>query len=89
MVWHSERLRFSIAATSWVRSSEWRTLGNWVKAYRARHQARNEALTEAERVELVRLREEVAELGMNRAFLTKDSLFFAQKASDTSVLRSN
>jgi transposase len=32
------------------------TLGNWVKAYRARHQAGDEALNEVERVELVRLR---------------------------------
>jgi EAL domain-containing protein (putative c-di-GMP-specific phosphodiesterase class I)/transposase-like protein len=45
------------------------TLGNWVKAYRARHEAGDEALTEAERVELLRLRKEVAELKMDRAFL--------------------
>ena len=47
------------------------TLGNWVKAYRARHEARDEALTEAERAELVRLRKEVAELKMDRVFLKK------------------
>ena len=38
------------------------TPGNWVKAYRARHDAGDEALTEAERAELVRIRKEVAEL---------------------------
>ena len=47
------------------------TLGNWVKAYRARHEAGDEALTEAERAELVRLRKEVSELKTDRAFLKK------------------
>ena len=65
------------------------TLGNWVKAYRARHEAGDGALTEEERAELVRLRKEVSELKMDRAFLKKASLFFAQEASDTCVLRSN
>ena len=65
------------------------TLGNWVKAYRARNQAGDEALNEAERVELVRLRKEVAELKMDRAFVKKASLFFAQEASDTNGKRSN
>ena len=44
-------------------------LGNWVKAYRARHEAGVEALTEAKRAELVRLRKENSELKMGRAFL--------------------
>lgn len=65
------------------------TLGNWVKAYRVRHEAGDEALTEEERAELVRLRKEVAELKMDRAFLKKASLFFAQEASDTNGKRSS
>jgi len=56
-----------------------RLLRNWVKAWRGRHEAGDEALTEAERAGLVRLRREVAELKMDRAFLKK-SLFFAQEA---------
>jgi len=65
------------------------TLWNWVKAYRGRHEAGDEALTEAERAELVRLRKEVSELKMDRAFLKKASLFFAQEASDTNGKRSS
>jgi len=65
------------------------TLSNWVKAWRVRHEAGGEALTEAERAELVRLRREVAELKMDRAFLKKASLFFAQEASDTNGKRSS
>ena len=65
------------------------TLRNWVKAYRARHEAGGAVLTEEERAELVRLRKEVAELKMDRAFLKKASLFFAQEASDTNGKRSS
>ena len=65
------------------------TLGNWVKAYRVRHETGDTALTEEERVELVRLRREVAELKLDRAFLKKASLFFAQEASDTNGKRSS
>jgi len=65
------------------------TLGNWVKAFRARHEAGGEALTEEERAELVRLRKEVSELKMDRAFLKKASLFFAQEASDMNGKRSS
>ncbi len=65
------------------------TLGNWVKAYRARHETGDEVLTEVERVELVRLRKENSELKMDRAFLKKASLFFAQEASDTNGTRSS
>ena len=64
------------------------TLGNWVKAYRVRQESGDEVLSEAERVELVRLRKEVAELKLDRAFLKKASLFFAQEASDTNGKRS-
>ena len=53
------------------------TPGNWVKAYRARHEAGDEALTQEERAELVRLRKGNSELKMDRAFLKKASLFFA------------
>ena len=47
------------------------TLGNWVKDYRVRHETGDEVLTEVERVELLRLRREVSELKMDRAFLKK------------------
>jgi transposase len=47
------------------------TLGNWVEAYRIRHVAGDEALPEAERAELMRLRKEVSELKLDRAFLKK------------------
>ena len=46
-------------------------------------------LSESEQVELARLRKEVAELKLDRAFLKKASLFFAQEASDTNVKRSS
>lgn len=65
------------------------TLGNWVKAYRDRQDAGDEVLTEEERAELVRLRKENSELKMDRAFLKKASLFFAQEASDTNGKRSS
>ena len=39
--------------------------------------------------ELVRLRKEVSELRLDRAFLKKASLFFAQEASDTNGKRSS
>ncbi len=65
------------------------TLGNWVKAYRVRHEAGDEVLTEEERAELVRLRKEVAKLKMDRAFPKKASIFFAQEASDTNGKRSS
>ena len=64
------------------------SLGRWVTAFKAR-QAGGEALTEAERAELVRLRRENADLKLDRAFLKKASLFFAQEVSDTNVKRSN
>jgi transposase len=51
------------------------TLGRWV--------------TESERAELLRLRKENTDLKMDRAFLKKASIFFAQEASDTNGKRSN
>ena len=65
------------------------TLGRWVNAYRARQQAGDGVLSETERVELARLRKENSELKMDRAFLKKASLFFAQEASDTNGKRSH
>ena len=65
------------------------TLGRWVNLYRARQEAGDGALGETERVELARLRKEVSELKMDRAFLKKASLFFAQEASDTNEKRSH
>lgn len=65
------------------------TLGRWVNAFRVGQQAGDGALSETERVELARLRKEVSELKMDRAFLKKASLFFAQEASDTNQQRSH
>jgi transposase len=65
------------------------TLGRWVNVYKARQEAGDGALGETERVELARLRKEVSELKMNRAFLKKASIFFAQEALDTNEKRSH
>lgn len=65
------------------------TLGRWVNAYKARQEAGGDSLSETERAELARLRKENAELKMDRAFLKKASLFFAQEASDTNDRRSH
>jgi len=65
------------------------TLGRWVNLFKARQEAGDGALSETERVELARLRKEVSELKMDRVFLKKASLFFAQEASDTNEKRSH
>ncbi|GEP40704.1 hypothetical protein NPS01_43670 [Nocardioides psychrotolerans] len=65
------------------------TLGRWVNLYKSRQDAGDGALSETERVELARLRKENSELKMDRAFLKKASLFFAQEASDTNDKRSH
>ena len=65
------------------------SLGRWVNAFKARQEAGDGALSETERVELARLRKEVSDLKLDRAFLKKASLFFAQEASDTNGKRSN
>lgn len=65
------------------------TLGRWVNDYRVRQQAGDGALSETERAELARLRRENSELKMDRAFLKKASLFFAQEASETNEKRSH
>ena len=64
------------------------TLGRWVNLFRERAEAGDGALSETERAELGRLRKENSELKMDRAFLKKASLFFAQEASDTNEKRS-
>jgi transposase len=70
------------------------TLGRWVHDFRARARAAaGEAgqggLSETERAELLRLRRENSDLKLDRAFLKKASLFFAQEASDTNGKRSS
>ena len=45
-------------------------------------------MSEPERAELLRLRKENADLKLDRAFLKKASIFFAQEATDTNALRS-
>ena len=57
--------------------------------FKARRVAGDGALSETERAELARLRRENSELKMDRAFLKKASLFFAQEASDTNEKRSH
>ena len=64
------------------------TLGRWVNLFKSRQDAGDGGLSETERAELARLRRENSELKMDRAFLKKASLFFAQEASDTNDKRS-
>lgn len=65
------------------------TLGRWVKAFRDEHVETDAPLAEDERAELARLRKENQDLKLDRAFLKKASLFFAQEASDTNGKRSS
>lgn len=65
------------------------TLGRWVKSFKDRQDGGERALTETEYAELLRLRKDVVELRLDRAFLKKASVFFAQEASDTNAKRSN
>jgi transposase len=68
------------------------TLGRWVHDFRARAtagQAGQGGLSETERAELMRLRRENSDLKLDRAFLKKASLFFAQEASATNTKRSS
>ena len=65
------------------------TLGRWVNLQKDRHDGGEVPLSETERVELARLRKENSELKLDRAFLKKASLFFAQEASDTNAKRSS
>ena len=51
------------------------TLGRWVNVFKARQEAGDgSALSETERVEVARLRKEVSELKMDRAFLKSVAL---------------
>ncbi len=65
------------------------TLGRWVNLQKDRQDGGEAPLTETERAELARLRKENSELKLDRAFLKKASLFFAQEASDTNAKRSS
>jgi len=65
------------------------TLSHWVKIYRDRLAGGDPALSESERIELLRLRKENNELKLDRAFLKKASFFFAQEASDTNAKHSS
>jgi transposase len=65
------------------------TLGRWVTAFRARNETGQTEVTESEKAELIRLRKENADLKLDRAFLKKASIFFAQEASDTNGKRSH
>ena len=65
------------------------TLRNWVKQAERDEGKRPDGLSSDEREELARLRRENADLKMDRAFLKKASIFFAQEASDTSEKRSH
>jgi transposase len=65
------------------------TLGRWVMLFKARQDAGDQVLSETEHAELVRLRKANAELMLDRAFLKKASLFFAQEATDTNAKRSH
>jgi transposase len=68
------------------------TLGRWVHDFRARATAGDAGqggLSETERAELLRLRRENSDLKLDRAFLKKASLFFAQEASATNTKRSS
>lgn len=65
------------------------TLGRWVNAQKVREDGGDAPLSETERSELARLRKENSELKLDRAFLKKASLFFAQEASDTNAKRSS
>ena len=65
------------------------TLGRWVNLQKDRHDGGEAPLSETERAELARLRKENSELKLDRAFLKKASLFFAQEASDANAKRSS
>lgn len=55
------------------------TLRVWVNKYRREHAGDEPVLSEAERVELTRLRKENRELKMEKEFLGKAAAFFAKE----------
>ncbi|MEA9986978.1 transposase [Subtercola sp. RTI3] len=65
------------------------SLGRWVLLFKARSDDNTAVVTESERSELARLRKENADLKLDRAFLKKASIFFAQEASDSNGKRSS
>ena len=65
------------------------TLGRWVNLFKASQDAGDAGTGETEKAELLRLRKENADLKLDRAFLKKASLFFAQEASDPNANRSH
>jgi transposase len=65
------------------------TLGRWVKSFKARQAGGDRGPSETEHAELLRLRKDVEELRLDRAFLKRASLFFAQGATDTNAKRSH
>ncbi len=54
------------------------TLGNWVKAYRAEHEAPEAPLTTRERVRLAEAEWELRELRLENEFLKKAAAYFAK-----------
>lgn len=64
-------------------------LGCWVNTFKDAQDTSGEVLTQSEREELARLRKENSELKLDRAFLKKAFIFFAQEASDTNPKRSS
>ena len=56
------------------------TLGNWVNADRRRRERRGRALSEDERAELARLRQENAELAMERDVLKRSVALWVKDA---------
>ncbi|TFB63305.1 hypothetical protein E3N86_05095 [Cryobacterium sp. Hz7] len=65
------------------------TLGRMVTAFKARNETRRAEVMESEGAELQRLRQEDADLKMDRACLKKASTFFHQEASNTRAWRMN
>ena len=65
------------------------TLGRWVNLHKDRQGTDRVPLSESERVELARLRKEVAELKLDRAFLKKHPSSTPEEASDTNGKRSS
>ena len=65
------------------------TLGRWVNLRKSRQVGGDTPLSKSERVELAKLRQEVAELRLDQASFKRASLFFLQEASDTNELRSS
>ena len=74
----------SIAAVSAEIGVGSQLLGRWVAVERSRMDDPPEAVDADERAELVRLRQEVAELRMDREFLKKAAAFFATETGISS-----